>query len=145
MGQYQQDFLNIKYCNLELAQRNSQASVRFSAFQPGGMVFCGIIRRWACELRGQYYGVVCPEHEVQLDYWITAGDTPDEIECAYSAVTGRVAHDAGIWAGLLAVQAALLEPGTDSFGGRETYHQKGIKLDVIVCDSFHWLRMGFPV
>ena len=24
----------------------------------------------------------------------------------------------------------------------ETYHQKGIKLDVIVCDFFHWPRMG---
>lgn len=89
MGQYQQEFLNIKNCSLELAQRNSQVSVPFVLSSLGygflwhnpavGRVsFCANTTQWQAQSTRQ------------MDYWITAGDTPDEIECAYAAVTGTV-------------------------------------------------------
>ena len=140
MGQYQQDFLNIKYCNLELAQRNSQASVPFLLSSLG----YGFL--WHNQAVGRAnFGANTTEwfaqSTKQLDYWITAGDTPDEIECAYSAVTGRVPmmpeYGLGFWQCKLRYwnQEQILSVA-------ETYHQKGIKLDVIGCDFFHWPRMG---
>ena len=44
LGQYQQPYLDLKGCTLEMAQRNSQISVPSPA---GAMVFCGTTRRWA--------------------------------------------------------------------------------------------------
>lgn len=43
MGQYQQSFLDLKYCKLELAHRNSQLTVPF-IYQTKNMDFYGIIR-----------------------------------------------------------------------------------------------------
>ena len=50
MGQYQQPFLNLKGCDLELAQRNSQASVplRFPVLATD---CCGTIPQLPCRLR----------------------------------------------------------------------------------------------
>ena len=44
MGQYQQEILNLKYCTLELAHRNSQASVPF-VLSSRVMGSCGTTRR----------------------------------------------------------------------------------------------------
>lgn len=140
MGQYQQDFLNIKNCNLELAQRNSQASIPFLLSDLG----YGFL--WHNPAVGRVsFGANTTEwfagSTKQLDYWITAGDTPDEIEYAYSSVTGRVPmmpeYGLGFWQCKLRYwnQEQLLSVA-------ETYHQKGIQPDVIICDFFHWPRLG---
>ena len=79
MGQYQQPYLDLKGCTLELAHRNSQASVPFLLSSRGygflwnnpavGKVTFGKnVTEW-------FAGSV-----QQMDYWITAGDTPAEIE-----------------------------------------------------------------
>lgn len=140
MGQYQQDFLNIKNCSLELAQRNSQASVPFVLSSLGygflwhnpavGRVsFCANTTQWQAQSTRQ------------MDYWITAGDTPDEIECAYAAATGTVPqmpeYGLGFWQCKLRYwnQEMLLQVARE-------YRRREIPLDVIVCDFFHWPRMG---
>ena len=67
-----------------------------------------------------------------MDYWITAGNTPDEIECSYSAVTGRVPmmpeYGLGFWQCKLRYwnQKQLLEVARE-------YKRKNIPIDVIVC------------
>lgn len=77
MGQYQQPYLDLKGCELELAQRNSQASVPFLLSSKGygflwnnpavgSVTFGKNVTTW----RAQSTKV--------LDYWITAGDTPAE-------------------------------------------------------------------
>lgn len=140
MGQYQQDILNLKGCNLELAHRNSQASIPFVLSNLGygfmwhnpaiGKVFFGKnITQWHAS------------STKQMDYWITAGDTPDEIEQAYAKVTGTVPmmpeYGLGFWQCKLRYwnQEQLLEVARE-------YHRKNIPLDVIVCDFFHWPHMG---
>ncbi|HHU73009.1 MAG TPA: glycoside hydrolase family 31 protein [Clostridiales bacterium] len=140
MGQYQQDILNLKGCNLELAHRNSQASIPFVLSNLGygfmwhnpaiGKVFFGKnITQWHAS------------STKQMDYWITAGDTPDEIEQAYAKVTGTVPmmpeYGLGFWQCKLRYwnQEQLLEVARE-------YHHKNIPLDVIVCDFFHWPHMG---
>ncbi len=89
MGQYQQPFLDIKGCVLELAQRNSQASVPFLVSSLG----YGFL--WHNPAIGKVtFGKNVTEWVAQstdiLDYWIVAGDTPAEIEEAYAQATGTV-------------------------------------------------------
>ena len=140
MGQYQQPFLNVKGCVLELAQRNSQASVPFVLSSRGyGML-------WNNPAIGKVtFGRNVTEWEAyttkQLDYWITAGDTPSEIEEAYARATGTVPmmpeYGLGFWQCKLRYQTQeeLLEVARE-------YKKRGIPLDVIVADFFHWPHEG---
>jgi len=140
MGQYQQDILDLKGCNLELAHRNSQASVPFLLSSLGygflwhnpaigNVSFGKNTTRWFAE------------STKQMDYWITAGDTPDEIECAYGKAVGTVPmmpeYGLGFWQCKLRYwnQEQLLAVARE-------YHRRGIPVDVIVCDFFHWPKMG---
>ena len=86
MGQYQQKFLDVKGTELELAHRNSQASVPFALSSLG----YGFL--WNNPAVGRVsFNKNVTTWEVQstkkLDYWITAGDTPAEIEEAYADAT----------------------------------------------------------
>lgn len=140
MGQYQQDILDLKGCNLELAHRNSQASVPFVLSSAGygflwhnpaiGRVSFGMnTTEWFAESTRQ------------LDYWITAGDTPGDIERAYAQATGTVPmmpeYGIGFWQCKLRYwnQEQLLEVARE-------YHRRSVPVDVIVCDFFHWPHMG---
>ena len=140
MGQYQQDILNIKNCNLELAHRNSQASVPFVLSDLGyGFLWHNpaIGRVSFASNTTEWYA----ESTKQMDYWITAGDTPDEIEQAYGRAVGTAPempeYGLGFWQCKLRYwnQEDLLSVARE-------YHRRGIPVDVIVCDFFHWPRMG---
>ena len=89
MGQYQQPYLDVKGADLELAHRNSQASVPFMLSSLG----YGFL--WNNPAVGRVnFGKNITTWEAfsskKLDYWITAGDTPAEIEEAYANATGKV-------------------------------------------------------
>ncbi|WP_435176710.1 glycoside hydrolase family 31 protein [Actinacidiphila sp. bgisy145] len=77
----------------------------------------------------------------QIDYWITAGDTPAEIMSAYADATGHPPllpeWAAGFWQSRLRyrTQRELLDTA-------RAYARRGLPLSVIVCDFFHWTRMG---
>lgn len=140
MGQYQQSFLNIKGCFLELAQRNSQASVPFLLSSLG----YGFL--WNNPAIGSVsFGKNITEWEAKstkrLDYWITAGDTPAEIEESYASVTGTVPmmpeFGLGFWQSKLRYQTQeeLLEVARE-------YKRRGLPIDVMVADFFHWPKQG---
>ena len=140
MGQYQQPYLDVKGCVIELAQRNSQASVPFMLSDKGyGML-------WNNPAIGQVtFGKNVTswvaESTKQLDYWITAGDTPAQIEEAYADATGKVPmmpeYGLGFWQCKLRYQTQeeILEVARG-------YHKRGIPVDVIVADYFHWPHQG---
>ncbi|MFT8350647.1 TIM-barrel domain-containing protein [Clostridium saccharoperbutylacetonicum] len=140
MGQYQQSNLDLKNCILELAQRNSQASVPFVLSNLGygllwnnpgiGKVTFGRnITEWIAN------------STKQLDYWITAGENPAEIEEAYAKVTGTVPmmpdYAMGFWQCKLRYQTQeeLLEVARE-------YKRRGLPISVIVIDFFHWPKQG---
>ena len=88
MGQYQQERMNLKGCNLELAHRNSQASIPFYVSSLG----YGFL--WNNAAIGEvHFGLNTTEWIAeatpQLDYWITAGDTPAQVEEHYAQATGK--------------------------------------------------------
>lgn len=140
MGQYQQPYLELKGCTLELAHRNSQASVPFVLSNMG----YGFL--WNNPAIGSVtFGKNVTEWQAvstkQMDYWITAGDSPAEIEEAYADVTGKVPmmpeYGMGFWQCKLRYQTQdeIMEVARE-------YKRRGIPLDVIVVDFFHWPHQG---
>lgn len=140
MGQYQQPYLNHKNCTLELAHRNSQASVPFALSSLG----YGIL--WNNPAIGKVtFGKNVTEWEAfstdRLDYWITAGDTPSSMVEAYASVTGTVPmmpdYGMGFWQCKLRYQTQeeLLEVARE-------YKRRNLPISVIVVDFFHWPKQG---
>jgi len=140
MGQYQQPNLDLKNCILELAHRNSQASVPFVLSSLG----YGLL--WNNPAIGKVsFGSNITEwiaySTKQLDYWITAGDTPAEIEESYARATGTAPmmpdYAMGFWQCKLRYQTQeeLLDVARE-------YKKKGLPISVIVVDFFHWPKQG---
>lgn len=140
MGQYQQPNLDLAGCTLELAQRNSQASVPFVVSSHGyGFLwntpavgeasFARNGTRWISEATSG------------IDYWITAGDTPADILRTYAKATGTAPmmpdFALGLWQSKLRyrTQDELMTVARD-------YAARGIPLSVIVADFFHWPVQG---
>ena len=140
MGQYQQPYLDLKGCTLELAQRNSQISVPFMVSSlrygmlwnnpaVGSVTFGKNITEWTARATKQ------------MDYWITVADTPKEILAAYTGVSGRAPmfpeNLMGLWQCKLRyrTQDEVLEVA-------RRYKAEGIKIDRIVIDFFHWTLQG---
>lgn len=140
MGQYQQEAMNLKGYNLELAHRNSQASIPFYISSLG----YGFL--WNNAAVGEvHFGMNTTEWTArssrQLDYWITAGDTPAAIERSYADATGKAPmmpeYGLGFWQCKLRYynQEQVLNVARE-------YKKRGIPLDVIVIDYYHWPRCG---
>ncbi|MBO5313543.1 MAG: family 31 glucosidase [Clostridia bacterium] len=140
MGQYQQPFLNVKGCTLELAHRNSQASVPFyisslgygflwNLPSVGEVTFAKNMTKWSAMASNE------------LDYLVIADDTPGQIEEKYMQATGKPPKmpqmALGFWQSKLRyrTQEELLAVA-------RRYRELNIPLSVIVCDFFHWPHQG---
>ena len=140
MGQYQQPFMNIKGADLELTHRNSQASVPFALSSLG----YGFL--WNNPSIGRaVFGKNIMSFEAYstktLDYWVTVGDTPAEIEEMYANVTGKVPmmpeYGLGFWQCKLRYQTQ-----EEVLKVAREYKKRNLPLDVIVIDYFHWEKQG---
>ncbi len=140
MGQYQQEYMNLKGLSLELSHRNSQASVPFYISSLG----YGFL--WNNAAIGEvHFGLNVTEWDAestnQLDYWITAGATPAAIEEAYADAVGKAPmmpeFGLGFWQCKLRYwnQEQVLKIARE-------YHERGIPVDVFVIDFYHWPRCG---
>ncbi|MFD0273611.1 TIM-barrel domain-containing protein [Kitasatospora sp. NPDC127111] len=140
LGQHLHGRLDQKGCVIDLVQRNTVAAVPFLHSSRGygllwnnpatGRVELGAdTTRWTADGGGR------------IDYWITAGDTPARILDSYTRATGRPpllpAWASGFWQSKLRyrTQDELLAVARE-------YKERGLPLSVIVCDFFHWPRMG---
>lgn len=140
LGQYQEASLDKKGACLELAHRNSQASVPFMISSRGygllwnnpaigTVTFASNKTEWVAE------------STKKLDYFITAGDTPAQIEEQYAAATGTVPmmpeFGMGFW------QCKLRYRTQDELMAVARKHKElGLPMDAIVIDFFHWTRQG---
>ena len=139
LGQHQHGLLDQKGCVIDLWHRNTEVSIPFLVSNRGygflwhnpavGRVELGRnATRWVAEASRQ------------LDYWVTAGSYA-EIMAHYADATGHApmlpAWAAGFWQCKLryASQEELLAVARE-------YRRRGLPLDVIVADFFHWTRMG---
>ena len=140
MGQYQQPYLDLKGCVLELAQRNSQISIPFALSSLGyGFLWNNPAVGRACF--GKNYTQWQAEATKEMDYWLTVGDTPKDIVKNYTAVTGRAPvmpqNLLGLWQCKLRYRTQ-----EEVLSVARKYRELGIHLDVIVIDFFHWTRQG---
>lgn len=140
MGQYQDKHLDKKGAVLELAHRNSQASVPFYVSSRGYGFF------WNNPAIGTVvFGTNKTEWHAKstkkLDYFLTAGDTPAEVEAQYSLATGRTSmmpeYGLGYWQCKLRYrnQEELLAVARE-------HKRRGLPMDAIVVDFFHWTMQG---
>ncbi|PPJ60748.1 hypothetical protein CBER1_02370 [Cercospora berteroae] len=140
MGQYQQPYLNLKGTDIELAQRNSQATVPFMVSSLGyGLLWNNpAIGRAVLGRNVMSFEAYSTK---AIDYWIVAGETPAEIVEAYANVTGKVPmmpeYGLGFWQCKLRykTQEELLEVARG-------YKKRNVPLDLIVIDFFHWKKQG---
>ena len=140
MGQYQQPFLNLKGMDLELAQRNSQASVPFFISSRGYGFLWNNPAVGRAVLGKNIMSFEAYSTKV-LDYWITVGDTPSELEESYAKAVGTVPmmpeYGLGFWQCKLRYQSQeeLLKVARG-------YKKRNLPIDVIVIDFFHWTKQG---
>lgn len=139
MGQYQDSHLNKKGTFLELAQRNSQASVPFVISSRGyGFLWNNpAIGSVSFASNGTTW---IANNTKKIDYWVTAG-SPSEIEENYSEVTGRAPvmpeYAMGFW------QCKLRYSNQDEvIKVAKEYKKRNLPLSVIVIDFFHWSMQG---
>lgn len=140
MGQYQQPYLDLKGLDIELAHRNSQASVPFALSSLG----YGLL--WNNPSIGRaVLGKNVMSFEAQstkvLDYWIVAEDTPAQILEAYGRATGTVPmmpeYGLGFWQCKLRYQTQ-----EELLSVAREYKKRDLPLDLIVVDFFHWPKQG---
>ena len=140
MGQRQMDNLEMNGCELELAQRNSQASIPFYLSNKGygffwnnpalgEATFAKNLKRFTAEVTDK------------IDYWVTVGDTPAQIMEQYTALTGRPGEfpewASGFWQCKLRykTQEEALEVARE-------YKRRGLPISVLVIDFFNWKWQG---
>lgn len=140
MGQYQQSYMDMKGCILELAQRNSQVSIPFYVSN----LSYGFL--WNNPAVGQVtfgknYTEWIARSTKDMDYWITAEDTPKEILANYTSVTGHSTEFPEDLMGLWQCKLRYRTP-EEVLSVAKKYKEIGIKLDEIVIDFFHWPVQG---
>ena len=140
MGQYQQEIFDLKGCNLELAHRNSQASIPFYISNLG----YGFL--WHNAAVGEvHFGKNTTEWIAEdtdkMDYWITAGNSPSQIEEQFACCTGKSPmmpeYGLGFWQCKLRYynQKQVLDIAKE-------YKKRNIPVDVLVIDYYHWPHCG---
>ncbi|KUI59382.1 putative family 31 glucosidase ORF2 [Cytospora mali] len=140
MGQYQQPHLDLKGADLEMAQRNSQASVPFLLSSLGyGLLWNNpSVGRAVLGTNIMSFSASSTD---KLDYWVVVDESPKAIVEAYCAVTGKPPmmpeYGLGFWQSKLRYQTQeeVLEVARG-------YHRRGLPLDVLVIDFFHWRAQG---
>ncbi|WP_318764904.1 glycoside hydrolase family 31 protein [Lactiplantibacillus carotarum] len=140
MGQYQQSYVDLKNSNLELALRNSQASVPFYLSNQGygflwnnpavgNVSFARNLTEW------------CARATKEMDFWITSGETPAQIEEQYAKVAGTVPmmpdYAMGYWQCKLRYQTQ-----DELLTAAREFKKRQLPISVIVIDFFHWPKSG---
>jgi alpha-D-xyloside xylohydrolase len=139
MGQYQQPWLDLKGCALELAQRNSQASVPFMQSSLGyGLLWNNPAIGEANFAKNQTIWLARVTQE--MDYWITAADSVQQLTRQYAKATGTPppapAFTSGLW------QCKLRYRTQEVLEVAREYRRRHLPLSVMVIDFFHWPNQG---
>lgn len=140
MGEYQQSYMDLKGCSFELAHRNSQASIPFVVSSAGYGFLWNNPAIGTAEFSKNRTSWKA-ESARQLDYWVTTGKTPAEIERHYADATGHAPvmpeWGLGFWQCKLRYwdQNQVLDVARE-------FKRRNIPIDVLVIDFFHWPHMG---
>ncbi|MDT0343495.1 glycoside hydrolase family 31 protein [Streptomyces litchfieldiae] len=140
LGQHQQGRLDRKNTVVDLVQRNTEITIPFVLSSRGYGLLWNSPAVGRVELADSGTRWVADSAR-QIDYWITAGDTPADILRHYADATGHAPEfpewATGFWQCKLRyrTQAELLEVARE-------HKRRGLPMSVIVADFFHWTRLG---
>jgi alpha-D-xyloside xylohydrolase len=140
LGQYQHGRLDQKGLVVDLIQRNSTVSIPFLLSNRGYGLLWNSPAVGRLELAGNGTRWVSDAAR-QIDYWVTAADTPAALLSQYADATGHAPHfpqwASGLWQSRLrySTQEELL-------GVAREYARRQLPLSVIVIDYFHWTHLG---
>ena len=140
MGQYLNDYLDLKGCTLELAQKNTQCSIPFLLSSRGYGFVWNNPSVGRVEL-AKNHTLWHSDGTRQIDYLVFFGDTPAGIVEKYTELSGRAPAfpewAAGLWQSKLRyrTQEELLEVARE-------HYRRGLPVSVIVVDYFHWPLQG---
>ena len=140
MGQYQQPYLDLKGCTLELSQRNSQVSIPF-ALSSKGYGFLWNNPATGRVAFGRNLTEWVADETDELDYWITVEDTPAKIVENYTAVVGRAPVLSSDLLGFWQCKLRYRTP-EEVLSVVRKYKELNIHLDIIIIDFFHWPYQG---
>ncbi|WP_394841857.1 hypothetical protein LZC95_32875 [Pendulispora brunnea] len=140
LGQHTHGRLDQKGLVLDLVQRNGEVSIPFLLSNRGYGFLWNMPAVGRVELAENGTRWVADSAR-QMDYWITAADTPTEILAHYADATGHAPMlpewASGFWQSKLRYrsQEELLAVARE-------YQRRGLPLSVIVTDFFHWTHLG---
>jgi alpha-D-xyloside xylohydrolase len=140
LGQHQHGRLDQKGLVLDLVQRNADVSIPFLVSSRGYGFLWNQPAVGRVELASNATRWVADSAR-QIDYWVTAANGPAGLLSNYADATGHAPQfpswAAGLWQSKLRyrTQDELLDVARE-------YHRRGLPLDVIVADYFHWTHLG---
>jgi alpha-D-xyloside xylohydrolase len=140
LGQYQDGLLDKKGAVLELAHRNAQSSVPFVVSDRGyGFLwnnpavgrasFGANLTLWEADLTDR------------IDYWICAAPTPKAILERYTEAVGRAPRLPDYALGFVQSRMRYRDQAELLAVARE-HKKRGLPLDMLVIDFFHWTAQG---
>jgi alpha-D-xyloside xylohydrolase len=140
LGQHQHGRFDQKGLVLDLVQRNAEVTIPFLVSSRGYGLLWNSPAVGRVELAGNGTRWVSDSAR-QIDYWVTTGDEPADLLAHYADATGHPPMlpewAAGFW------QSKLRYSSQDELlAVAREYRERGLPLDVIVCDFFHWHHLG---
>lgn len=140
LGQEQQDYFDRKGCVVELCHRNTKSTIPVLYSSLGYGFVWNNPSPGRCEAV-KNHTLWCAEQSYQIDYLIFAGDSPAELMERYCRLTGFSPRIPG-WA-LGFWQCKLrYESQEELLAVAKEYKCRGIPIDAIVIDYFHWTQQG---
>lgn len=140
LGQHRHGRLDQKGAVIDFEQRNCEVTIPLLVSSRGYALLWnlpGIGRVELGKTMTRWIGEACR----QVDYWVAVGDSYADLMWAYADATGHVPmlpkFASGFWQCKLRyrTQEELLSVARE-------YKKRGLPLDVIVVDYFHWPMMG---
>jgi alpha-D-xyloside xylohydrolase len=140
LGQYQHGLLNQKGAVLDLEQLNTQVTIPVLLSSRKYLLFWNNPALGRVEL-GRTMTRWTSENAQQIDYFLTTAPDYAGLLKHYTAVTGRAPMlpewAAGFWQSKLRYQTQ-----DELLSVAREFKRRGLPLSVIVCDFFHWTKMG---
>lgn len=140
LGQEANDCLDLKGCTVDLFQKNTKCTIPYVVSTKGYGFLWNNPSIGRVELTGNHthwHSDACS----QIDYIVIAGDTPEEINRTFTAITGR-ADPLPEWAAGFWQSRLRYETQDQVLAVAREYQRLGVPLDVLVIDYFHWPRQG---
>ncbi len=140
MGQHRHGKLDVKGCTIDLVQRNTMVTIPFYYSSLGYGFLWNNPAIGHVEFSENHTRWVADSSQ-QIDYWVTAGDTPAQVMVNYVDVTGHSPmlpeFASGFWQCKLrySSQEELLSVARE-------HTRRGLPMSVIVIDYFHWTAQG---